>query len=46
MPFGLTNAPATYQDMMEAFLREKLPPEVQEVTFAYIDDLILISDDF
>lgn len=46
MSFGLTNAPVTYQDIMEAFLREKLPPEVQNATFAHIDDPILISDGF
>lgn len=44
--FGLTNAPATYQEMIENFIRKKLPSGAEKVIFAYLDDLILITESY
>jgi hypothetical protein len=42
MPFGLTNAPATLCRLMEAVI----PPELREQVFVYLDDLLILSEDF
>lgn len=42
MPFGLTNAPATWQRIMDTTLDPELEPHV----FVYLDDVIIISNNF
>lgn len=42
MPFGLTNAPATWQRLIDRVLGPDLEPHV----FVYLDDIIIISEDF
>lgn len=44
MPFGLTNSPATYQEMIEKFIRTKLPPGAEDVIMAYLDDITLVTE--
>jgi len=46
MPYGLTNAPATYQEAMDRFVRERLPPEASDVLFVYLDDFCLVTETF
>ena len=41
MPFGLTNAPATFQAYVNDVLREYL----DEFCIAYLDDILIFSDD-
>ena len=42
MPFGLVNAPATFQDMMNAILREYLDHGV----VVYLEDILIYSQSF
>lgn len=42
MPFGLTNAPATWQRLLDQVLGADLEPHV----FCYLDDIIVVSQDF
>lgn len=42
MPFGLTNAPATFQRLMDKLIGPELEPHV----FAYLDDIIIVTEDF
>lgn len=42
MPFGLKNAPSELQRLVDALFG----PEFDENVFCYLDDLIIISDDF
>lgn len=42
MPFGLCNAPQTMCRLMD----ELIPPELRHSIFGYLDDLIIISEDF
>lgn len=42
MPFGPTNAPATWQRVMDTILGPELEPHV----FVYLDDVIIISNNF
>ena len=42
MPFGLTNSPATWQRIVDTVLGADLQPSVM----VYLDDIILISQDF
>lgn len=46
IPFGLTNSPATYQEMIEKFIRTKLPPGASDVIMAYLDDITLVTETF
>ena len=38
--------PATYQDMIDKFIRKKLPPGAEAVIFGYIDDMILVTETY
>lgn len=42
MPFGLTNAPMTLCRLMDLVI----PPQLREMVFVYLDDLLLISETF
>lgn len=42
MPFGLHSAPATFQRLLDHVLGPELEPNV----FVYLDDIIIISEDF
>jgi len=42
MPFGLHNAPATWQRLIDTVLTPDLEPYV----FAYIDDVVILAQDF
>lgn len=42
MPFGLCNAPQT----MCRLIDEIIPPELRNSVFGYLDDLIIVSEDF
>lgn len=42
MPFGLSNSPATWQRLVDRLLGEELEPNA----FVYLDDIIVISDNF
>uniref|UniRef100_A0A1Y1JVH7 RNA-directed DNA polymerase n=1 Tax=Photinus pyralis TaxID=7054 RepID=A0A1Y1JVH7_PHOPY len=42
MPFGLTNAPATFQRIIDTVLGPELQPNV----LVYLDDVIIVSQDF
>lgn len=42
MPFGLCNAPQT----MSRLIDEIIPPELRNSVFGYLDDLIIVSEDF
>lgn len=42
MPFGLCNAPQTMCRLMD----ELIPPDLRHSVFGYLDDLIIISEDF
>lgn len=42
LPFGLCNAPATFQRLIDRVLGPELEPQV----FVYLDDVIIISEDF
>lgn len=42
MPFGLHSAPATFQRLLDQIIGADLDPHA----FAYLDDLILVSDSF
>lgn len=42
MPFGLCNASQTMSRLMD----EIIPPELRHCVFGYLDDLIIVSEDF
>lgn len=42
MPFGLCNAPQTMCRLMDRII----PPDLKNCVFGYLDDLIIISEDF
>jgi hypothetical protein len=42
MPFGLRNAPATFQRLLDTALKE----EMQNGCFCYLDDIVVVSEDF
>lgn len=42
MPFGLCNAPQTMSRLMD----EIIPPELKNCVFGYLDDLIIVSENF
>lgn len=42
MPFGLCNAPQTMCRLMD----ELIPPELRHSVFGYLDDLVIVSEDF
>lgn len=42
MPFGLCNAPST----MCRLIDEIIPPDLRHSVFGYLDDLIIVSEDF
>lgn len=42
MPFGLCNAPATMCRLVD----ELIPPDLRHCIFGYLDDLIVVSEDF
>lgn len=42
MPFGLSNSPATWQRLIDRVLGPELEPHV----FVYLDDIILVTEDF
>ena len=42
MPFGLTNAPATFQRLLDRLIG----PEMEPHAFAYLDDIIIVTDKF
>lgn len=42
MPFGLCNAPSTMCRLMD----ELIPPDLRHCVFGYLDDLIIVSEDF
>lgn len=42
MPFGLCNAPQTMCRLMD----QLIPPELRHCVFGYLDDLIIVSEDF
>ena len=42
MPFGLTNSPATFQRLIDALFG----PEFEPYVFEYLDDIIIVSENF
>lgn len=42
MPFGLCNAPQTMCRLMDSLI----PPDLRNSVFGYLDDLIIVSEDF
>ena len=42
MPFGLCNAPSTMCCLMDSLI----PPDLRHSVFGYLDDLIIVSEDF
>lgn len=42
MPFGLCNAPSTMSRLMDSII----PPDLRHSVFGYLDDLIIVSEDF
>ncbi|XP_037827126.1 uncharacterized protein LOC119615120, partial [Lucilia sericata] len=42
MPFGLCNAPQTMCRLMD----EIIPPDLRQCVFGYLDDLVIVSEDF
>lgn len=42
LPFGLSNAPATWQRLIDRVLGPELEPHV----FVYLDDVIIVTEDF
>lgn len=42
MPFGLTNAPMTFHRLIDALFG----PEFDPVVFSYLDDIIIVTDDY
>lgn len=42
MPFGLCNAPQTMSRLMD----EIIPPDLRYCVFGYLDDLVIVSEDF
>ena len=42
MPFGLTNAPATFQRLLDRLIG----PEMEPHAFAYLDDIIIVTETF
>ena len=42
MPFGLTNAPATFQRLLDRLSG----PEMEPHAFAYLDDVIIVTETF
>lgn len=42
MPFGLCNAPQTMCRLMDSII----PPDLRHCVFGYLDDLIIVSEDF
>ena len=42
MPFGLSNAPATFQRLVDKLIDPEMEPNV----FAYLDDLIIVTETF
>ena len=46
MAFGLTNSPSTYQEIIDRFIRTRLPAGAEDHVFAYIDDLCVVSENF
>ena len=42
MPFGLCNAPQTMCRLMD----EIIPPDLKHSVFGYLDDLVIVSEDF
>ena len=42
MPFGLTNAPATFQRLLDKIIG----PEMEPHAFAYLDDIIIVTETF
>lgn len=42
MPFGLCNAPQTMCRLMD----EIIPPDLRHCVFGYLDDLVIVSEDF
>ena len=42
MPFGLTNAPATFQRLLDRIIGPEMEPHV----FAYLDDIIIVTETF
>ena len=42
MPFGLCNAPATFQRLLDTVLKE----EMGDRCFCYLDDIVVVSEDF
>lgn len=42
MPFGLSNSPATWQRLVDKLLGAELEPNA----FVYLDDIIIVSDNF
>ena len=42
MPFGLTNAPMTFQRLIDALFGPEFEPHI----FCYLDDIIIVTEDF
>lgn len=42
MPFGLCNAPQTMCRLMD----ELIPPDLRHTVFGYLDDMVIVSEDF
>ena len=42
MPFGLTNAPSTFQRLIDALFGPEYDPHI----FGYLDDIIIVSEEF
>ena len=42
MPFGLTDAPATFQRLLDTLIG----PEMEPHAFAYLDDIIIVTETF